>query len=85
MGAHGVKPPLSKVQVIAELATPSVVKDVRSLLGLASFYKKFIGFFSGIAAPLNDLTKKGIPKVWGADEEEAFRRLKTTMIKAPIL
>ena len=89
VGAYGVKPSLSKVQVVAEWPTPSI-KDVRSFLELASFYRKFIPLFSEIAASLTDLTKKGraevwSPEVWGAKEEEAFRMLKTAMITAPVL
>ena len=85
VGAYGVKPSLSKVQAVAEWPVPTSVKDVRSLLGLASFYRKFIRFFSEIAASLTDLTKLGrskvwSPEVWGAKEGEAFRRLKTAMI-----
>ena len=90
VGAYGVKPSLSKVQAVAEWPVPTSVKDVRSFLGLASFYRKFIRFFSEIAAPLTDLTKKGraevwSPEVWGVKEDEAFRRLKTAMITAPVL
>ena len=90
MGAYGVKPSLSKVQAIAEWPVPTSVKDVRLFLGFGSFCCKFILFFSEIATPLTDLTKKGraevwSPKVWGVKEEDALRRLKTTMIIAPIL
>ena len=90
VGAYGVKPSLSKVKAVAEWPTPSSVKDIRSFLGLASFYRKFIRHFSEIAAPLTDLTKKGraeiwSPKVWIDKEEAAFRHLKTAMITAPIL
>ena len=90
VGAYGIKPSLSKVQAVADWPVPTSVKDVRSFLGLASFYRKFIQFFSEIAAPLTDLTKKGraevwSPDVWGAKEEEAFRRLKTAMLTAPVL
>ena len=42
---YWVKPSLSKVQAMAEWPIPTSVKDVRSFLGLASFYRKFIGFF----------------------------------------
>ena len=90
VGAYGIKPSLSKVQAVADWPVPTSVKDVRSFLGLASFYRKFIQFFSEIAAPLTDLTKKGraeiwSSEVWGAKEEEAFRRLKTAMLTAPVL
>ena len=66
------------------------MKDIRSFLGLASFYRKFIRHFSEIAAPLTDLTKKGraevwCPKVWGEKEDRAFTNLKMAMVTAPLL
>ena len=67
VGAYGVKPSLSKVRAVAEWPTPTSVKDVRSFLGLASFYRKFIRHFSEIAAPLTDLTKKGRAEVWSPE------------------
>ena len=90
VGAYGVKPSLSKVKAVAEWPTPTSVKDVRSFLGLASFYRKFISHFSEIAAPLTDLTKKGraeiwSPEVWTEKEESAFRQLKAAMVTAPVL
>ena len=88
VGAYGVKPSFSKQ--LQNRLTPSSVKYVQSFLGLASFYRKFIRFSSEIVAPLTDLTKKGrtevwSSKVWGAKEEEAFRRFKIGMITAPVL
>ena len=90
VGAYGVKPSLSKVKPVAEWPTPTSVKDVRSFLGLASFYRKFIRHFREIAAPLTDLTKKGraeiwSPEVWTEKEESAFRQLKAAMVIPPVL
>ena len=90
VGAYGVKPSLSKVRAVAEWPKPTSVKDVRSFLGLASFYRKFIWHFSEIAAPLTDLTKKGrakvwSPEVWGEKEDAAFTNLKLAMVTAPVL
>ena len=90
VGAYGVKPSLSKVKVVAQWPTPTSIKDVRSFLGLAIFYTKFIGHFSEIAALLTYLTKKGraevwSPEVWTNKEEAEFRHLKTAMVTAPIL
>ena len=89
-GAYGVKPSLSKVRAMAEWPKPTLVKDVRSFLGLASFYRKFIRHFSEIGAPLTDLTKKGraevwSPEVWGKKEDATFTNLKLPMETAPLL
>ena len=88
--AYGVKPLLSKVHAVAEWSKPTLVKDVRSFLGLASFYRKFIRHFTEIAAPLTDLTKKGrvevwSPEVWGEKEDATFTNLKLAMITALVL
>ena len=90
VGIDGVKPSLSKVRAVAEWPVPTSVKDVRSFLGLASFYRKFIRHFSEIAAPLTDLAKKGraevwSPEVWGEKEDTAFTNLKMAMVIAPLL
>ena len=75
---------------MADWAVPTFVKGVRSFLGLASFDRKFIHFFSEIDAPLTDLTKNDRAEFWspdvqGAKEEEAFKRLNAAMLTAPVL
>ena len=66
---------------------PKTKKEVRSFLGLASFYRKFIPNFAEIAVPLSDLTKKGSStKVkWGESQERSFQTLKALLVKPPIL
>ena len=59
VSAEGVHASPKKVKAIIEWPTPSSVKDVRSFLGLASYYRKFIRGFSELAKPLTNLTKKG--------------------------
>jgi hypothetical protein len=58
---------------------------VRSFLGLAGFYKRFVKDFGSIAAPLNGLTKKDVPFVWGDEQQEAFMILKDKLTHAPLL
>ncbi|KAI0992508.1 hypothetical protein K3495_g15677, partial [Podosphaera aphanis] len=74
-----------KVKSILEWQAPTSVKGVRSFLGFANFYRCFIDGFSEIAAPLTNLTKKDSPWKWGAEEEDAFKRLKTIFSSEPVL
>ncbi|WVZ66641.1 LOW QUALITY PROTEIN: hypothetical protein U9M48_015831 [Paspalum notatum var. saurae] len=75
---------------------PSKVKDVtswtagnrheiRSFLGLAGYYRRFIKDFSKIAKPMTSLTKKNAKFVWGPKCEEGFRELKKLLTTAPVL
>ena len=85
MGADGIKPSMSKIKAILDWPTPETVTDVRSFLGLCSFYRKFVCWFSEIAAPMTDLTKKDRKFDWDDNAEKAFNRLKTAMVTAPVL
>jgi hypothetical protein len=54
----------SKVKAIREWPTPKTVRGVRSFLGLANFYRRFIEGYAQVAQPLIDLTKKNTPFTW---------------------
>ena len=56
-----------------------------SFLGLAGFYRRFVQDFSTIAAPLNELTKKGVCFSWSTAQENAFNMLKDKLTHAPLL
>jgi hypothetical protein len=58
---------------------------VQSFLGLAGFYRRSVKDFSTIAAPLNELTKKGVPFSWGTRQGNAFDILKDKLTHAPLL
>nr|GEY90980.1 putative reverse transcriptase domain-containing protein [Tanacetum cinerariifolium] len=60
-------------------------KEIRSFLGLAGYYRRFIVNFSKIAKPLTLLTQKNKKYEWGAEQEEAFQTLKDNLCNAPIL
>ena len=81
----GLGPMQAKVKAIAEWKTPRNVSDVRSFLGLVSYYRKFIPNFARIAAPLNDLVKKDVQWQWGTNEQSAMRELQDRMQKHPLL
>ncbi|KRX34816.1 Retrovirus-related Pol polyprotein from transposon, partial [Trichinella sp. T6] len=68
-----------------EWPTPRCVREVRQFLGLASYYRRFVRNFAGVANPLHALTKKGEKWRWGPKEEEAFARLKDALVSPPIL
>ena len=85
VGAEGIKPSLSKIKAILEWPVPETVTDVRSFLGLCNFYRKFVRYFSEIAAPMTELTKKDRTFIWTDEADEAFNRLKSAMVTAPVL
>jgi hypothetical protein len=81
----GVSTSPAKVQAVLEWPTPSNVKEVRSFLGLAGYYRKFVRHFGIIAKPLTNLLKKHALFVWTADHDTAFQTLKTCLVSAPVL
>jgi hypothetical protein len=75
----------SKLTAIREWKPPASVKGIRSFLGFANFYRKFIPNFSNVVAPLNLLTRKDQPWLWTPLQQCAFESLKTTFSSAPVL
>ena len=81
----GIEVDRAKVEVIEKLPPPTSVKGIRSFLGHAGFYKRFIKDFSKIAKPLTNLVAKDALYIFDNDYLEAFCRLKEALITAPIL
>ena len=75
----------TKVEAVRNFPTPLDVKQVRSFLGLVSYYRRFIPSFSVVARPLYALTKKDAVFLWSQSCADAFARLKTLLMQAPIL
>ena len=73
------------MDVIQQLPYPANVRDVRSFLGHAGFYRRFIKDFSKIAAPLCNLLQKGIEFNFDKSCEEAFDTLKAALVSTPIV
>ena len=74
-----------KVQAIKEWKTPSNLTDVRSFLGFANFYRRFIHGFSSTVRPLTELTKKDQRFNWDKEQQLAFEEHKRRFTTAPIL
>ncbi|XP_035836191.1 uncharacterized protein LOC110886480 [Helianthus annuus] len=75
----------TKVEVVVNWVPPKNPSEVRSFLGLAGYYRRFIQDFSKISLPLTRLTKKNEKFVWGVEQERAFQTLKSKLSDAPIL
>nr|GEV26544.1 hypothetical protein [Tanacetum cinerariifolium] len=81
----GIEVDRAKVDVIAKLPHPTIVKGVRSFLGHAGFYCRFIQDFSKIARPMTHLLEKETPFVFSKECIDSFDTLKKNLIEAPIL
>ena len=85
MGRDGVRVDEEKVRAIREWPRPTTPTMVRSFLGLAGFYRRFVRDFSSLAAPLHEFTKKGAVVDWKDKHEAAFLALKDRLCNAPLL
>jgi len=85
VSGKGIEVDESKVKAIKDWPAPTNVSQVRSFHGLVGFYRRFVRDFSTIAAPLNELTKKGVDFKWGNSQETAFQELKKRLTEAPLL
>jgi len=82
----GLKMDVHKAKAILDWEPPKSVPALRSFLGLASYYRKFIKNFAEIVAPLTNLLKKSAQTYeWEGACDEAFETLKDILVKAPVL
>ena len=85
VSASGVSVDPEKVEVVMSWERPKSVFEIRSFLGLAGYYRRFIEDFSIIAAPMTRLTRKEVKFDWDDRCEEAFQELKRKLTSALIL
>ena len=81
MSVDGVRTDPKKLIAVEQYPTSTL----RSFLGLASYYRKFVPNFAKVAGPLHALTKKGVPFLWIAKFQNAFTELKKLLTCAPVL
>ena len=81
---EGIRVDPTKIEAIRDWDRPTSVTEVRSFVGLASYYRHFVEGFSTIAAPLTRLTRQDIPFVWSEECEMSFLKLKDLLTSASI-
>ena len=82
---EGISVDPKKIEVVRDWRKPTTVTEIRSFLGLAGYYRRFLENFSKIAAPLTKLTRKNVKFVWSAACEKSFQELKELLTSAPVL
>ena len=82
---NGVEVDPAKIEAVKNWPVPKNVTEVRSFLGLARYYRRFVKDFSKIAKPMTSLMKKDCKFIWNDKCEEAFQTLKERLTTAPVL
>ena len=82
---RGVECDEANTRKVADFRAPRDKRDVRSFLGLTSYYRKFIRDYAFIARPLYDLTRDDVEFQWTERHQDAFRHLQEALVSPPIL
>ena len=90
VSGEGISTCPKKIKAVEDWPAPRTTTDLRSFLGLANYYRRFVKNYSKIAAPLTALLSAGTPKVWlpttwTDDHTAAFQALKDALVSAPVL
>ena len=85
ISSQGVLVDPQKVAAVENWEQPKTVIEVRSFLGLAGYYRRFVKGFSTIALPLTKLTRNEVPFVWSEECKQSFQQLKYFLTHAPVL
>nr|GFA36807.1 putative reverse transcriptase domain-containing protein [Tanacetum cinerariifolium] len=85
VSAEGITMDPAKVEAITKWPRPTSVTEVRSFLGLAGYYSRFVEGFSRLALPLTKLMRKGKNFVWNEEREKSFEELKQRLVSASVL
>jgi len=85
ISSEGISVDPNKVQEVTDWKPPTSVHQIRSFLGLAGYYRRFILDFSRIAKPMTELLKKDVKFKWDAKCDEAFHTLRGLLTTTPVL
>ena len=82
---QGIAVDPEKIKAIKEWPVPTDVSAVRSFMGIAGYYRRFVERFAGIAHPITSLQRKGVKFEWTEKCQISFEQLKQKLTSAPIL
>lgn len=85
VSSAGVSTDPAKVAAVKDWPVPRNIGELRSFLGLASYYRRFVQDFATIASPLHQLTQKGQVFQWSEGCARAFTQLRSALVEAPVL
>ena len=85
VSSRGITVDPAKIEAVMKWPRPTTVTEVRSFLGLAGYYIRFVQDFSKISSALTQLTKKGKPFVWTSACEQSFQELNERLVTALVL
>ncbi|WMV20230.1 hypothetical protein MTR67_013615 [Solanum verrucosum] len=85
VSSEGIRVDSQKIEAVKQWPRPTSATDIRSFLGLAGYYRRFVEGFSSIASSLTKLTQKKVKFQWSDDCEKSFAELKTRLTTAPVL
>ena len=85
MSGDGIAPDPGRVTTVQNWPRPKNLTEVRSFLGLASYYRRSVEHFAEIARPLHYLMRKDVPFHWGPEQQGAFDELKRRLVSAPLV
>ena len=85
ISSKGVHTDPTKIEAIERFPAPVSVEKLRSFLGLAGYYRRFISNFSSVASPLTQLTQKSTTFQWVLPQQKVFSLLKQSLCTEPVL
>lgn len=85
ISSEGIRVDPAKIEAVVNWSSPKTPTEVRSFLGLAGYYRRFVQDFAKIASPLTKLTRKNEKFIWNEKCEESFQELKKRLVTAPVL
>ena len=85
VSTRGIRVDPVKIEAVVNWKPPRSVTKVRSFLGIAGYYRRFVKGFSVIASPLTKLLRKGVMFKWSDKCQKSFEQLKEMLVKAPVL